>query len=78
MRPPPLSDISECLGKVHVGDAAETMNRMPAGSIGLIVTSPPYNLRNSTGHFPARGGMWPKPVLIDGYATHDDAMPHDL
>ena len=75
MRPPPLSDISEWLGKVHAGDAAETMNRIPAGSIDLIVTSPPYNLRNSTGHGP--GGMWTNPALMHGYATHDDAMPHD-
>ena len=33
------------LDKVHCGDCLTLMGRMPASSIGLIVTSPPYNLR---------------------------------
>lgn len=55
------------------------MDRMNAESIGLIVTSPPYNLRNSTGSGmkDGRGGKWANAQLINGYETHDDAMPHD-
>ena len=66
------------LGKVHTGDCVRLMERMPAGSIGLIVTSPPYNIKNSTGNGlkNGRGGKWPQAALIDGYAAHDDAMPH--
>jgi len=66
-------------GKVHTGDCVELMNRMPAASVGLIVTSPPYNLRNSTGNGmkDGRGGKWKNAALINGYASHNDAMPHD-
>lgn len=66
------------LGKVHAGDCVRLMERMPAGSIDLIVTSPPYNIKNSTGNGlkNGRGGKWPQAALIDGYAAHDDAMPH--
>ena len=44
-----------------------------------IVTSPPYNLRNSSGNSPrdGRGGKWRRAALLKGYATHGDAMPHD-
>ena len=38
------------LAEVHCGDCLTLMGKMPASSIGLIVTSPPYNLRNSTGN----------------------------
>jgi len=67
------------LNKVHCGDCIELMNHMPVGSIDLIVTSPPYNLRNSTGNGmkDGRGGKWENAKLISGYETHDDAMPHD-
>ncbi len=66
-------------GKVHCGDCIELMDRMPVGSIDLIVTSPPYNLRNSTGNGmkDGRGGKWASAQLIEGYDTHEDAMPHD-
>lgn len=67
------------INKVHCGDCVEMVNKMPAGSVGLIVTSPPYNLRNSTGNGlkDGRGGKWPKAQLIQGYDTHEDAMPHE-
>jgi DNA modification methylase len=44
--------MNEFLNQIHQGDCIEVMSRMPAASVDLIVTSPPYNLRNSTG-----GGM---------------------
>ena len=34
-------DIKSFLGKLHEGDAADVMARMPSGSVDLIVTSPP-------------------------------------
>lgn len=75
----PLSSMTQWLNKVHCGDCVELMAKMPAGSIGLIVTSPPYNLRNSTGNGmkDGRGGKWENAKLIEGYETHDDAMPHE-
>jgi modification methylase len=71
--------MEQWLGKCHVGDAVELMNKMPAQSIGCIVTSPPYNLRNSTGNGmkDGRGGKWENAALVNGYDNHEDKMPHD-
>ena len=75
----PRSLLKGWLNKVHCGDCLELLAKMPALSVDLIVTSPPYNLRNSTGNGmkDGRGGKWPKAKLIDGYEGHDDCMPHD-
>jgi len=71
--------IEPWLGKVHHGDCIELMNQMPSESVGMIVTSPPYNLRNSTGNGMKNGsgGKWENAQLINGYDTHNDAMPHE-
>lgn len=67
------------LNRIHCGDCIEIMNRIPAGSVDVIVTSPPYNLRNSTGNGMknGNGGKWPKARLMKGYKEHDDDMPHE-
>jgi len=67
------------LNKIHCGDAVELMEKMPAMSVDLVVTSPPYNLRNSTGNGlkDGRGGKWKNAALINGYAESDDCMPHE-
>ena len=73
-------DLSIVANKVHCGDCVSLMDKMQAGSVGLIVTSPPYNLRNSTGNgmkAPSFGAMWETPKLVDGYDSHADDMPHD-
>jgi site-specific DNA-methyltransferase (adenine-specific) len=72
-------DMAQWLGKVHRGDCLELLNKMPAESVGLVLTSPPYNLRNSTGNGlkNGKGGKWANAQLINGYDTSDDAMPHD-
>jgi modification methylase len=55
------------------------MKKMPSESVGLIVTSPPYNLKNSTGNGMKNGsgGKWANAALKNGYTDHDDNMPHD-
>lgn len=75
----PLRSLSQWLNKVHCGDCIELMNKMPAASVGLIVTSPPYNLRNSTGNGMrnGNGGKWQNAQLMEGYDAHEDTMPHD-
>jgi len=75
----PQNTMKFWLNKIHCGDCVELMNKMPAGSIGLIVTSPPYNLRNSTGNGMknGNGGKWPNAKLMGGYHTHEDDMPHE-
>ncbi len=72
--------ISEYLNKIFCGDCLEIMKSMPAGSVDLVVTSPPYNLKNSTGNGmkDGRGGKWSNAELINGYSHYDDNMPHDM
>jgi modification methylase len=38
------------LNKIICGDNLDIMRQMPNESIDLVVTSPPYNLKNSTGN----------------------------
>ena len=54
------------------------MAKMPAGCADLIMTSPPYNLRNTTGgNNKGDKGAQKYPVLMQkGYSCHDDCMPH--
>ena len=63
-----------------LGDCLEKMAEIPDGSVDLIFTSPPYNLKNSTGNGmkDGRGGKWSNAALINGYSSYDDNMPHDL
>lgn len=65
--------------KIIQGDCLEVMRKLPSGSIDLIVTSPPYNLKNSTGNGmkDGRGGKWKNAELVNGYSHHNDCMPHD-
>lgn len=66
-------------GALHHGDCLEIMADMDAESVRLIVTSPPYNIKNSTGNGlkNGNGGKWPKAALQKGYNGHDDCLPHD-
>ncbi len=54
------------------------MARIESESIKVVVTSPPYNLKNSTGNGmkDGRGGKWSNAALIKGYDSHQDMMPH--
>jgi modification methylase len=71
--------IEKFLNKIICGSAVDVMRQMPEGSIDLIVTSPPYNLKNSTGNGmkDGRGGKWANAALQKGYSHHDDCMPHE-
>ena len=67
------------VGKIIRGDVVETMSSIPDGAVDLVVTSPPYNLKNSTGNGmkDGRGGKWANAALQKGYSHHHDCMPHD-
>jgi modification methylase len=67
------------LNQIICGDAVEVMGKMAPGSVDLVITSPPYNIRNSTGNGlkNGRGGKWENAALQHGYTHHDDCMPHD-
>ncbi len=61
------------------GDAIDVMRCIPDESIGLVLTSPPYNLLNSSGNGmkDGRGGKWSSAGLLNGYANYNDNMPQD-
>lgn len=65
--------------RIICGDAIQVMQKIPDSSIDLVVTSPPYNLKNSSGNGmkDGRGGKWANARLINGYSTHDDCLPHE-
>lgn len=67
------------INNIILGDCIETMKKIPDGSVDLVVTSPPYNLKNSTGNGmkDGRGGKWANAALVKGYQNYDDCMPHD-
>lgn len=71
--------IDNYINKIICGDCIDVMQEMPEESVDLIVTSPPYNLKNSTGNGmkDGRGGKWANAKLVEGYSTYDDCMPHD-
>lgn len=79
IKKPYSNSVGSFLNRNIVGDAAKIMNSMPAESVDLIVTSPPYNLKNSTGNGmkDGRGGKWSTAALLNGYIDHGDNMPHD-
>lgn len=71
---------NDFINKIICGDCLETMKKIPDNSIDLVVTSPPYNLKNSTGNgmkANTKSGKWAGAALQNGYTHHDDCMPHD-
>lgn len=73
-------EINKWLNKVNQGDCIEIMDQMPEKSIDLVVTSPPYNIRNSTGGGMKNGsgGLWKNAALLNGYADgNTDNMPYE-
>lgn len=72
--------IDNFLNKIICGDSLAVMRQMPDKSVDLVITSPPYNLKNSTGNGMKAGtktGRWANNPLQNGYAQHNDEMPHD-
>ncbi len=70
---------SDFIDKFICGNAVDVMKQIPDGSVDLVVTSPPYNLKNSTGNGmkDGRGGKWANAALVDGYSHYNDNIPHD-
>lgn len=61
------------------GDVLTEMRKMAEGSVDIIVTSPPYNLGESSGggfKGSDKTGKWSSAKLRDGYDGHSDAMPY--
>lgn len=72
--------LKQYLNKITTGDCIEIMKNLEDNSIDLVVTSPPYNLKNSTGNGMShltKSGKWKNSALRNGYSDYDDNMPHE-
>ena len=69
----------EIIDTIICGDCLEIMRKIPDGFCDLVITSPPYNLKNSTGNGmkDGRGGKWKNAALVNGYQNYNDNMPHE-
>lgn len=67
------------VNQIYCLDCLDGFKLIDDESLNLVITSPPYNLRNKNGK-PAKltgGGKWKNYALIDGYDEYNDALPHD-
>lgn len=55
------------------------MRGLEDSCVDLFVTSPPYNLKNSSGNGmkDGRGGKWSRAALLEGYEGYGDSMPYE-
>ncbi len=67
------------IDKFICGNAIDAMKHIPDESVDLVITSPPYNLKNSTGNGmkDGRGGKWSNAALVNGYSHYNDNMTHE-
>ncbi len=67
------------LNRITQGDSLEVMRQLPSESVDLVVTSPPYNLLNSTSKSRGKSGAtWRNSkIMKHGYAEWNDNMPHE-
>ncbi|MCB0539568.1 MAG: site-specific DNA-methyltransferase [Candidatus Riesia sp.] len=70
---------NDFIDKIICGDTVAVLQQLPSSTVDLVVTSPPYNLKNSTGNGmkDGRGGKWKNAALVNGYSHHNDNMPHE-
>lgn len=71
--------VGDCLNKIIHGDCLEVMRALPDKCVDVVITSPPYNLLNSTGNGLKKSthcGKWKNAAIKDGYAEYEDNMPY--
>ena len=61
------------------GDTISEMKKMADESVDVIITSPPYNLLNSTGSSLKSGNSfkWKNAAIQKGYKSHKDSMKRE-
>lgn len=79
MREKRMNFPEDYINRIICGDSLTVMQQMPDCCLDLVVTSPPYNLKNSTGNGmkDGRGGKWAGAALVNGYSHYNDNIPHD-
>lgn len=71
--------LEESLNNIIHGDCLEVMRSMPDECIDIVITSPPYNLLNSTGNGLKKNtncGKWKNASIKNGYEEYNDNMPY--
>ena len=71
--------VNEALDNIVHGDCLEVMRALPDKCIDVIITSPPYNLLNSTGNglkINTKTGKWKNAAIKEGYNDYTDNMPY--
>ena len=63
-------------GVLYHGDCLEILPQLDP--VDLIITSPPYNLGNTTGGGFGDWGIWKSPDIMDGYDESIDNLPMDV
>jgi len=76
---PTMDKLFEFRNCIICGDVLDVLRKIPDHSVDLVITSPPYNLKNSTGNGmkDGRGGKRKNAELVNGYASYDDNLPHE-
>lgn len=65
--------------KIIHGDCLEVMKKFPEKFVDVVITSPPYNLLNSTDNGLKKNtncGKWKNAAIKNGYAEYDDNLPY--
>lgn len=73
------ANLDEYRNNIVCGDCLEVMKQLPEKSIDVIITSPPYNLLNSTGNglkLNTHTGKWKNAAIKEGYNQYNDNMPY--
>ncbi len=67
------------INSIIKGDVIDVLKTIPDENLDLAITSPPYNIKNSSGNGlkNSNGGKWQNAALINGYSDHNDSMPHE-
>ena len=71
--------VENCVDKIIHGDCLEIMRLLPEKCVDVVITSPPYNLLNSSGNGLKKNtncGKWKNAAIKNGYAEYDDNMPY--
>lgn len=72
-------EINQCINNIIFADCLDFMRMLPDKSIDAIITSPPYNLLNSSGNgFKPHNdkSRWKNAKIKQGYANFNDNMPY--
>ena len=67
------------MNQIVCGDVLTELRNLDDESVDVVITSPPYNLKNSTGNGmkDGRGGKWSNAKLMEGYDNHEDSLSRE-